>query len=155
MTVDRNGLDVLERQECLTLLGRATLGRVALTIGALPTILPVNYLLVDEHVVFRTGVGTKLDAAARGAVVAFEVDDADPLEHTGWSVVVTGIPQDRPVAPLAEPILATAVPRWAPWGDTRLLYLPTDLVSGRRLVHRPHDHDGTGTFVPGRGAGGL
>jgi uncharacterized protein len=41
-------------------------------------------------VVFRTGEGTKLDAAIVGSRVAFEVDETDAAARTGWSVVVRG-----------------------------------------------------------------
>ena len=41
-------------------------------------------------VVFRTDEGTKLDAAARGSGVAFEIDGTDEAARTGWSVVVRG-----------------------------------------------------------------
>lgn len=148
MTRDRNGLDVLDRGECLTLVERGVLGRVALSMGALPTILPVNYRLVDEQVVFRTGVGSKLDAATRGAVIAFEVDAFDPMEHTGWSVVVTGIAHEASANDWADPILASAIPRWAPAGASRVLVLPTDLISGRRIVHHPQASALDGTLVP-------
>jgi nitroimidazol reductase NimA-like FMN-containing flavoprotein (pyridoxamine 5'-phosphate oxidase superfamily) len=131
---DRNGLEVLDREECLALLDGGVLGRVALCMGALPTILPVSYRLVDELVLFRTGIGSKLDAATRGAVIAFEVDGFDSDAHTGWSVVVTGIAQDTPSTEWAAPILASGIPRWAPHGDTRVLHLPTDIISGRRIV---------------------
>ena len=117
MTADRNGLDILERAECLELLGQSTLGRAAISIGALPTILPINFRLIDGHVVFRTGVGSKLDAATRGAVIAFEVDSFDPMDHTGWSVVVTGIAQERPPTGWTGPVMSTAIPRWAPTGS--------------------------------------
>lgn len=143
MTVDRNGLDVLDRAECLALLEEGVLGRVALCMGALPTILPVSYRLVDENVVFRTGIGSKLDAATRGAVIAFEVDAFDPEEHTGWSVVVTGIARDTPSHEWAAPILTAAVPRWAPDGATRVLHLPTDIISGRRIVGTSPSPDAT------------
>ena len=36
MEVDCNGLEILDRGECLRLLSLATLGRVAITSGALP-----------------------------------------------------------------------------------------------------------------------
>ena len=149
MTVDRNGLDVLDRDECLALLGEGVLGRVALSMGALPTILPVSYRLVDGHVVFRTGVGSKLDAAARGAVIAFEVDAFDPDERTGWSVVVTGIAHDTPSNDWAAPILAAAVPRWAPEGATRVLHLSTDIVSGRRITPVPAEAEATEPVATG------
>jgi len=84
---------------------------VAVSVGALPAIFPVNYATLDGDVVFRSGPGTKLTAAARGSVVAFEVDEADRFAHTGWSVMVVGPahqltdPHDRAVAcrlPLAS-----------------------------------------------------
>ncbi len=131
--LDRNGLEVLPREECLRLLGRASLGRIGLSIGALPTVLPVNFRLVDDHVVFRTGVGSKLDAATRGAVIAFEVDEVDPIAHVGWSVVVTGIAEESPGPEWAGAIASSAVPRWAPDGASRLLFLSTEIVSGRRI----------------------
>lgn len=137
MEIDRNGLEVLTRDECLRLLGRATLGRLAVTSGALPMVLPVNFRLVGERIVFRTGAGTKLDAATNGNVVAFEVDDMDPLWHTGWSVVVTGVasevtdPADR--AELAD----VGIPRWAPTDADRIVTVSTAVVSGRRMGPAP------------------
>lgn len=136
MELDRNGLVVLRREECLDLLGSSTLGRVAVTVGALPTILPVNFRLVDDQVVFRTGVGSKLDAATRGEVVAFEVDGIDPVEHTGWSVVVTGVVEECELHRWVDGIVVDAIPRWAPDGDTRVVALSTEIVSGRRIGRR-------------------
>lgn len=139
MATDRNGLEILDRAECLALLRQATIGRVGVSIGALPSVLPVNFRLVDETVVFRTGAGSKLDAATRGAVIAFEADAVDPVDHTGWSVVVTGIAEELDPAEWADPIMASAIPRWAPEGDARLVALSTEVVSGRRIAHRRPD----------------
>ena len=128
--IDRNGLEVLERADCIRLLRTASLGRIGITSGALPTILPVNFRVDGDRILFRTGVGTKLDAATRGAVVAFEADDIDPMYHSGWSVVVTGVarqvvdPDDRAVH---------TTPRWAPGHDECLVEVSIDQVSGRRL----------------------
>ena len=55
-----------------------------------PHIVPVNYVLVGEAPVFRTGPGSKLDAAAESAPVASEVDAAEEATRPGWSVVVRG-----------------------------------------------------------------
>ena len=63
MEVDRNGLEVLDRDECLRLLAFATIGRVGFTSGALPAVLPVNFHLDGERILVRTGRGSKLDAA--------------------------------------------------------------------------------------------
>lgn len=132
--VDRNGLLVLDRAECLRLLGQMTFGRIAVTIGALPVILPVNFRLVDDRIVFRTNPGSKLDAATAGSVVSFEVDSIDPVSHTGWSVVVTGVAAEiTDPAELAH-VADANVPRWAHGGGDRVVEVPITMVSGRVLV---------------------
>ena len=136
MEIDRNGLEVLDREDCLVLLGCATLGRVGVTIGALPSVLPVNYRLVGDEIVIRTGAGTKLDAATQGAVVAFEVDDFDTMEHTGWSVMVTGVARDVTDELERTALLRRQLPRWAPEGGGRIIAISTELTTGRRLTHR-------------------
>jgi nitroimidazol reductase NimA-like FMN-containing flavoprotein (pyridoxamine 5'-phosphate oxidase superfamily) len=135
MEMDRNGLEVLPREECLRLLGTATLGRVAITSGALPTILPVNFLLEGEQILIRTGRGTKLDAATKNAVVAFEVDQIDPIYHTGWSVVVTGRARDLTGWPEVDH-LPRLPARWVPrtTREVRLIAISVDLVTGRRIT---------------------
>jgi uncharacterized protein len=55
-----------------------------------PVILPVTFALLEGDVVFRTGTGSKLAAAIRRTVVAFEADGIDLVAETGWSVCVTG-----------------------------------------------------------------
>ena len=128
--IDRNGLEVLDRDECIRLLRTASLGRIGITAGALPTILPVNFRVDGDRILFRTSVGTKLDAATRGAVVAFEVDDFDPMYHSGWSVVVTGVA--RPLEDPPDRAMYTT-PRWAPGKSERLVEVSIEEVSGRRL----------------------
>ena len=137
MEVDRNGLEVLERDECLRLLGQRRLGRLGLSSGALPTILPVNYWSDGMSVYVRTAPGTKLDAALCDAVVAFEVDDFDAMEHAGWSVVVTGVA--RVVADRAELDRLRTAPlaRWAPSANGHVIAISTELVTGRRLRSMP------------------
>ena len=134
MEVDRNGLEVLGRGACLRLLASATLGRVGVSSGALPSVVPVNFRFDGRQILIRTGVGTKLDAAVANAVVAFEVDEFDPVAHTGWSVMVTGVARE-----LTDPgeLAAARTPplaRWAPGSNHRVIAISTELVSGRRIV---------------------
>jgi nitroimidazol reductase NimA-like FMN-containing flavoprotein (pyridoxamine 5'-phosphate oxidase superfamily) len=89
MLIDE-GLELLDELEAWALLQTADVGRVGLTMGALPVILPVNFTVLDGAIVFRTAPGSKVEAASRQAVVAFEVDDYDTAERTGWSVLVIG-----------------------------------------------------------------
>lgn len=73
----------LDRDECLRLMAKNAVGRVVFTDAALPAAQPVNYLLDDEEVVFRTGAGSKLAAATRHVVVAFEIDEIDARPKPG------------------------------------------------------------------------
>jgi hypothetical protein len=136
MTADRNGMLTLSRDECLRHLGRSGVGRVAVCVGALPAIFPVSYALGGEDVVFRTTPGSKLAAATRNAVVAFEVDHSDRTFHTGWSVMVVG-----PAREITDPVeLADTdrlpLRRWARAGGPEFtVCIRADLVSGRELVN--------------------
>jgi nitroimidazol reductase NimA-like FMN-containing flavoprotein (pyridoxamine 5'-phosphate oxidase superfamily) len=139
MEIDRNGLEVLGRDECMKLVRAATLGRVGLTSGALPTVLPVNYWADGDEIYVRTSRGTKLDAAMRDAVVAFEVDDFDTLSHAGWSVVITGVARVVSDTERLHALERAPIPRWAPEWDGHVLAISTELVSGRRMGDMPND----------------
>ena len=134
--VDDIGLAVMDEQECMEHLRNASVGRVAVTIGAVPAVFPVNFgVLEDGGIVFRTGTGTKLDAAMRNAVIAFEVDDVDPLYHEGWSVLVVGVADElRDPARIAH-ALNLPLASWAPGTRDHLVCLHPDMISGRRIVH--------------------
>jgi hypothetical protein len=85
----RTGLEALDADECMRLVGGSTLGRLAVVIDGRPLVFPVNFTLDGGTVVLRTDEGTKLYAARRG-FIAFECDDIDRTYHTGWSVIITG-----------------------------------------------------------------
>ena len=140
MHFDRNGLEVLSRAECLRLLGGARIGRVGLSMGALPAVLPVNFTLVDDAIVLRTAAGSKLDAALANSVVAFEVDSIDPMYHTGWSVLVQGVASEVVDPADRERLLAAPLRPWADHDRDRFVRICIDLVSGRRLVQPPPAH---------------
>jgi nitroimidazol reductase NimA-like FMN-containing flavoprotein (pyridoxamine 5'-phosphate oxidase superfamily) len=134
---DRNGLEILSRAECLQLLAGARVGRVGLSVGALPAVLPVNFAIVDDAIVLRTAAGSKLDAALANAVVAFEVDSIDPLYHTGWSVLVQGVASEVVDPAERERLRAAPLRPWADGDRDRFVRIYIDLVSGRRLVQPP------------------
>jgi uncharacterized protein len=85
-----NTVRELSRDECVTRLQAHQLGRLAVSEGALPLIVPVNYAMDSANVVFRTQQGGLLDRTCRNTIVAFEIDDFDPSTEAGWSVVVVG-----------------------------------------------------------------
>ena len=133
MEIDRNGLEVLARAECLSLLRRATIGRVAISVDALPAVLPVNFSLIGEDIVFRTNPGAKMDAAMANNVIAFEVDDVDPVYQTGWSVLVQGMASEVVEPEQVAEMRMAPLRAWAGNGRDRFVRIPTQHVSGRRI----------------------
>jgi uncharacterized protein len=129
-----DGLELLPREQCLDYLRRGGVGRVGLTMHGLPMILPVNFVFLGGDVVFRTGEGTKLHAAANNAVVAFEVDAYDDESESGSSVLVIG--HSSPVTERAEVArLATDdVRAWPPGIRASYVRVRPELLSGRRIV---------------------
>jgi uncharacterized protein len=90
-------LQELSETECLQLLRRHSLGRIAVVIDGRPQIFPVNYALQDRIIVFRTAPGTKLSYAPSSRV-AFEIDEYSSESGVGWSVMVQGVAQDATTA---------------------------------------------------------
>jgi uncharacterized protein len=70
-------LEVLDRDECVELLTHGSfVGRVGLVVEGRPLVLPVNYMIDRDTIVFCTAGGTKLNAIIGGADAAFEVDES-------------------------------------------------------------------------------
>lgn len=83
-------LEALDEAECHHRLAGGGIGRVAFISERGPTVLPVNFRLLDGEVVFRTGTGQLARAADAAVQVGFEVDHLDEVLGEGWSVLVTG-----------------------------------------------------------------
>ena len=66
--------DILDGSECLRFLRSEHVGRLGLTSGALPVVVPIRYRLVGHSVVFATEAGAKLNSARRNAVACMEID---------------------------------------------------------------------------------
>ncbi len=81
----------LTESECFERLSQVSLGRIAVSIDALPVILPVHFVLSDESVLFPTVTGSKFDAATTGTVIAFQADAQETLGGDYWSVLLQGI----------------------------------------------------------------
>ena len=80
--------------ESWRLLGSVSLGRIVFTQRAMPAIRPVNHLVDEEAIIIWSHPGAAVVAHAsteEGVVVAYEADDIDPVRHTGWSVIATGM----------------------------------------------------------------
>ena len=136
MEIDREGLEVLDRRECLRLLSGTGLGRIGLTSGALPVVLPVGYAMDGESIVIETGRGTTLGFGTTGSVVAFEVDNLHEHGHSGWTVMVTGV-AEKVDDPLEVDRLRHLLADERGEGDEWFIRIFPELISGRR-THRAH-----------------
>ncbi|MGY1747644.1 pyridoxamine 5'-phosphate oxidase family protein [Modestobacter sp. SYSU DS0511] len=126
-------LEVLSDAESRRLLETAAIGRIAYTEGALPAIQPVSFAVVGAEIIIPTRHGSKVAAASRGAVVAFEVDEHDPADRTGWNVTVVGASRlIRDPAEVAA-LDATGARAWAPADDPCYVAIGMTLLRGRRI----------------------
>lgn len=127
-------VEELSPAACQQLLMGGVFGRVAVCTADGPRILPVNYSVVGESVVFRTSAYGVVATHDWTSPMAFEVDHVDYEDQRGWSVVAVGRGErvDDPEE-LAE-IKRTWDPR--PWAaGTRPLYVRLEWteLTGRRL----------------------
>lgn len=131
--MDHPELEELSETECWWHLAEKTVGRLAVSIANKPDIFPVNYRIDGKTIVVRTAPGLKLAAATLGTGVAFEVDELDEADRSGWSVVVHGTASE--VERLEDLLDADdlSVDPWA--GGTKNHYIrinPTE-VTGRKV----------------------
>jgi nitroimidazol reductase NimA-like FMN-containing flavoprotein (pyridoxamine 5'-phosphate oxidase superfamily) len=125
-------LEELDRAGCVALLRSRAVGRVAVSVQALPAVMPVAFAVGDDHLVFRAATGSPLDAATADAVVAFQVDHVGERTGECWSVLVVGrcsaVRDDSVVVAGAVPVM--------PWEDpaaSHYVRLPLQLVTGWRF----------------------
>jgi nitroimidazol reductase NimA-like FMN-containing flavoprotein (pyridoxamine 5'-phosphate oxidase superfamily) len=133
-TYDRAGLEILDAVECRRLLGSVPIGRVVFTDRAMPAAQPVNFVVHEGAVVFRTGNGSKVAAASRDTVVAFEVDEFDREYRRGWSVVVVGRAQEVTDPALRGRLADLPLRPWAPGVRDHVIRIPIEVIYGRRIA---------------------
>ena len=141
-------LEEIGRDECLGLLRGQSIGRLAVADHGYypPHIVPVNFVLDGDNVVFRSDAGLKfrLSILAEHSV-SFEVDEIQPEGPLSWSVVVQGraelLADDEaatleyvswlhPLAPGDRPQLVRIVPYTIT--GRRLRSVPQVAANGRR-----------------------
>jgi len=130
-------LEVLTREECWEHLRRARLGRLVYTDAALPAVVPVSFAVVGEELVIAATSGTKIAVAARGDIVALQIDEADALTRTGWSVTAVGSSHRMGDTHLAATLRAEGLVPWAPTLWATYISISVRLLTGRKLSRSP------------------
>ncbi len=133
-------IEKMPREECLALMAGQLIGRIAVADpGRAPIVVPVNFLLDGDTVVFRTDAGSMFCLAVLdGQPVSFEVDGVDAGSHGGWSVLLRGtaseIPEHEEGRPERERI---SLRPWAPGAKSHWVRIVPDVISGRRICPAP------------------
>ncbi|MCX4966118.1 pyridoxamine 5'-phosphate oxidase family protein [Streptomyces sp. NBC_00654] len=128
-------LRVLDEDESRALLSQGGVGRVATDTPDGPVIAPVNYIVSNGEIFYRTALGAA-PSSAGVREVCFEVDRIDDAFRRGWSVLVVG--QGRFVTDAAEVrALEAAAPGLAWAGEDRPIWLAITphRITGRRIIN--------------------
>ena len=123
----------LDRATCLALLTVQHVGRLVIP-GQKPRIMTLNYVLVNDTIVFRAEVGSASEQIV-GRAVAFEVDMVDERTRSGWSVVARGVGAIATTRDGAAVVgdRRIRVDSWAPGAKDRWLTITVGEVTGRLL----------------------
>jgi len=138
MATDERRFEVLLRPECMALLATRPIGRLAVAEDDEPPfVVPVNYVLDGETIVFRSDPGEKL-RLLRHHPASFQVDEFDELLREGWTVLVRGTTEKATPDQIERLKLHT----WAPGEKATWIQMHPRLVSGRRIrMLRPWPDD--------------
>ena len=82
--------ELIPADRCWELLATVSVGRLALSVRALPVILPVQYYLDGRRLAVCLGHHQLPDRALNDVIIAFAADAIDPVTRSGWSVQVQG-----------------------------------------------------------------
>ncbi|HET9080747.1 MAG TPA: pyridoxamine 5'-phosphate oxidase family protein [Trebonia sp.] len=133
----------LTETECWALLASVSIGRVVFTHRAMPAIRPVNHFIDGRKIVIRTHNGAAIASRAlegasgrgrsQGTVVSYEADELDPVRHTGWSVIATGLAR-LVTDPAENARYAAAIEPWIAGEMDQVVVIQPEFISGLRLV---------------------
>lgn len=129
----RAHLEELPPDTCRLLLEEHGVGRVGFDSTGGPVILPVNYQIVNESIVFRTSPAGTLAQLRRRTPVAFEVDGIDETSHRGWSVLVRGFAEVVTSDHQLTQLWRTGPVPWASGTRNLFIALTCESVTGRRI----------------------
>jgi hypothetical protein len=126
-------LEVLSPAACRALLAPGGVGRFLFTTVRGPVAIPVNYRMLGQDIVFRTGRTAGAAAGAQLTRVSFDVDHIDDALSEGWSVLVSG--DARLVLDPAElqEVTALGITPWAGGDRDTYVRLTAREITGRRI----------------------
>jgi hypothetical protein len=139
MKHDRSGLRVLDRRECAENLAGTHMASIAVTVNALPVVLPVIVVGLDDMLYVRAAPDGVLARCMPNYVVSLLVwDDVSLDGGMGWTISVTGV-----ATPVTRPTeLDACLTQLPTWTDRDVfLRVPTTIVSGREFAPQPRSQN--------------
>jgi uncharacterized protein len=100
----------------MELLQQSRVGRVVITLDAMPAVRTVRFAVAENHVVFRAAPDSRLLRATENAIVAFHADDYNEAERQGWSVTVLGHAKQASDPALIHHLQSLPLESWAAAG---------------------------------------
>ncbi|MDQ2648125.1 MAG: pyridoxamine 5'-phosphate oxidase family protein [Actinomycetota bacterium] len=132
----RTWLEMIQPDACWLLIGSEPIGRVAILVDGLPEIYPVNHLVDQRTILFRTDPGSKLRGLANSPMTCFEIDGVDADHRLGWSVMVKGRAIQLDTASAMDRVKDLPLNPWAQGEKSHWIRIEPVEVTGRRI--RPH-----------------
>lgn len=142
---ETRGVRELAATDAMKLLGTVRFGRVVFSRYALPTIRPVNHLVIDDIIVIHAGHATSLTPDRQ--VVSYQADTIDHRTHTGWCVIVTGPAEevtDTDTCSRYRALLQTLIPG----SHDHLIAIRPDIITGVEYLHPDLPTPSTDTLAP-------
>jgi nitroimidazol reductase NimA-like FMN-containing flavoprotein (pyridoxamine 5'-phosphate oxidase superfamily) len=130
----RTWLEHLSPVECWKLLAQSAVGRVGVIVDSAPEIYPVNFVVDNDTIVFRTDPGSKLRGLDRSPSVCFEADAIDVGESTGWSVLVKGRAVELRGSDELRHAAELPLRFWAVGDKAHWIRIKPSEVTGRRIL---------------------
>jgi len=134
-------LEELDEAECLRLISPGGIGRIAYSGRYDLTVLPVNYMMVDGAVLFRTAQDSLTGEDLRTGIanadfrVTFEIDDFDQAAREGWSVLIQGPAHHLDSEEERASARAAGVEPWAGGKKEHFIRIDPARITGRRITH--------------------
>ena len=144
MTSTSEPMTMLGEDESWDLLSSVALGRYVTSIEGRPEIFPVNFVVQNRTVLFRTAEGTKLFGTVVNTQVLFEADDHNVAG--GWSVIVRGTAHVLATSAEIERAERAGLYPWTATEKLRFVRITPTAITGRRFVFGPEPDRGA---VPG------
>ncbi|SQB94803.1 Pyridoxamine 5'-phosphate oxidase [Clostridium paraputrificum] len=133
MSENTDVIQNLSDEESLELLATKTFGRLVVRRKDDMDLFPLNYLVHEGEIYFRTAEGSKLFSLTLNNDVLFEADNVDGDSQEAWSVVVKGTA--RTLSSNAEIEAADQLPLkpWLPTLKYNYVVVSPNEISGRKF----------------------